>query len=728
MNPHHTPSFKTHLKLNPARVRPLFRLAILGAVALGIETAPPLQGQTNTNGATLQISGTGTNVNLNWNNGGSLQFATNIGGPWMTYSGGVSVLSSTSTAANGGAEFFRVVNNGVAGPPVSLLPNTLTSPLQVETASIQLLSPPVSAGNTRLIVSVAPGSVSSSNVITLLMDNGITQLRDDGQFPDQVAGDGNFSAVINISTADLNAWNAELSDLPTNAQFSYTFSGREIVGVNALQPFPLTNFLTGQAVPFINNLLGRPFNPFGPCSGSPMAYDPYKTLMITNLSVIADTNRTWDNNGPPQPFGAGGVGTKMGAWTFGKLMTDMANVGAPGNTVTTASDFVLRCLESWQFPQTINDDTVPAVPNMQTLVIQPWLAASAAEGLPTNTLDLAIAPFRLLAIVNRVDLRGNSTYGSTTQNSCVPPELAGEARFVFGLIDTNLANGGQYQNSASNQLTVILEYAVPINTCQGVQAWGAQWAALNGISFTTHAGPPFTQDLLFNQRLQAITDQFARAGDNPSQMPNQSAIAQVRFNDFLGTEWALRQFNLDSRTGYLIESPVAATPAFPLNATSTLETFMAALNNSSFCSVGPLLATPSMTIPTMFHGDAFLGGYAPEGVPFGSNTTSGMFWIGTDCADPCTRHVLSLNACNGCHTQETGTSFTHISPRAFGVPTTLSAFLTGAVPPNPIPDPSGCSAVTYSYSDLMRRVQDLNALVTCGCNYEIGHIPIRMTH
>ena len=56
-------------------------------------------------------------------------------------------------------------------------------------------------------------------------------------------------------------------------------------------------------------------------------------------------------------------------------------------------------------------------PNIQSLVVQPWLAASQAEGLPTNTLDLAIAPFRLLAIANRVDLRGNSTYGPTSTNS-----------------------------------------------------------------------------------------------------------------------------------------------------------------------------------------------------------------------------------------------------------------------------------------------------------------------
>lgn len=271
-------------------------------------------------------------------------------------------------------------------------------------------------------------------------------------------------------------------------------------------------------------------------------------------------------------------------------------------------------------------------------------------------------------------------------------------------------------------MTVILEYAVPISGCRNVQNWGAQWAALDKISFTAPGTKP--GDLQFNQALQAITDQFAKAGDNPSQMPNQSAIAQVRFNDFMGSEWALRQFNIETKSGYLVESEVVATPAFPLDATSTMETFLASVNNPSFCNVGPLASTPAITIPTMYLGSSFLGGYAPEGVPTGTNTTSGMFWIGTDCADPCTRHVMSLNTCNACHTQETGTSFTHITPRAIGSPALLSGFLTGIT----VVDPSGCTTTNYVYSDLQRRVQDLNSLVTCGCNAEVAHFQLPNAH
>jgi hypothetical protein len=451
MNLHQKNANKPNLNWKIPHRLPLIRLVYLGAAVLCIGSATRTEAQTNP--TTLQISGSGPNVNLNWNSAATLQYAPSVGGPWTTYSGGVSVLSTSSLAASGAAQFFRTVLNGVAGPPVSLLPSTLPAPLQVESASLQLLSSPVPAGNTRLVLTLAPGSVSSSNIITLLLNNGLTELRDDGQFPDQVAGDGNFSAVINLNPSDIDSWNAELANLPPDSQISYLFSERAIVATNSLQPFPKANFLAGQTVTFITNLVATPPIPFNPCAGSPTAYNPFKTEMIIDLSVVADTNRTWDNNGPPLPLGPSppGVGNRTGAWTFNTLMTAMANTLATG---ITPSDFVLRWLQSYQVPQTINLDNVPPVANVQSLILTPWQQATAAEGgFPTNAVDLSIAPFRLLAIVNRLDLRANSTYGPST-NSGASPEFAGEARFVFCAI--NPANG------APLNFTVILEYAVPI--------------------------------------------------------------------------------------------------------------------------------------------------------------------------------------------------------------------------------------------------------------------------
>src|ERR1700722_4113987 len=148
----------------------VIRWALIGTCLLGAGNLTRVCAQTNTNNtpATLQISAIGTgNANLNWNNGGALQYAASLGGPWTTVSNGVSVLSSSVVPTSGSTLFFRVVNNGIASQPVSLVPNTLSAPLQFESASVQLLSSPVAQGNARLVVTVQPGSVSSSNVITL---------------------------------------------------------------------------------------------------------------------------------------------------------------------------------------------------------------------------------------------------------------------------------------------------------------------------------------------------------------------------------------------------------------------------------------------------------------------------------------------------------------------------------------------------------------------------------
>ena len=598
------------------------------------------------------------------------------------------------------AQFYRVMgSNGVASAPVPLLPNNLTQPLQVTQGTLQLLSSPVTAGNTRLVVTIAPGTVSSSNIITLLIGNTLTQLRDDGVFPDQVANDGNFSAVVNVKTSDLNALNGAITN-QTNGQITDIFSGRALVATNSLVPFPTASFLAGEVVTIFNieGGSGGGGGPINSCAGSPTAYDPAKTLMITDLSVVQDAARNWD------PFG-GGTGTKMGAWTFGKLITDMANVSVTGPRISdpamTTSDFVLNWLHSYSVSQTINSDTVPAVPNVQSEILTPWQNATASEGgFPPGAVDVSIAPFRLLAIVNRLDLRANSTYGSTSSSSPVPQELAGEARFVFCAVD-----------SSGNplQMTVIFEYAVPnIVTCEQVQNWAQQWANLNTLALPSAA---------FNNALQALTDQFATAGANLAQFPNESAIAQVRVNDVLGSQWEVRQFNIPDGTiapaGWLIESPVAATPAFTLNQGATLESFInttaAAATPGTFCL--PNTVFPAISIPAFYNSAPFLGGWAPEGLAanvfWASSTPSPLSGDGL-----CVRHVLSLNTCNACHTRETATRFVHVAPRAFNTVAALSAFLTGGPA---VTDPYSALVGPYNYSDLARRVQDLNSTVICPC-------------
>lgn len=51
--------------------------------------------------------------------------------------------------------------------------------------------------------------------------------------------------------------------------------------------------------------------------GNPANIDPKRELMITDLSVVNDPARTFDV--------CSNAGTPMGIWTFGHLMSEMAN-------------------------------------------------------------------------------------------------------------------------------------------------------------------------------------------------------------------------------------------------------------------------------------------------------------------------------------------------------------------------------------------------------------------
>jgi len=130
-------------------------------------------------------------------------------------------------------------------------------------------------------------------------------------------------------------------------------------------------------------------------------------------------------------------------------------------------------------------------------------------------LDLARAPFRLLAIPNRIDLHASTN---------------GEARFVYGAVDAS---------GAGRPKTVIIELEPPAtNPRSGIaltrQNWAAAFHMLGGLPF----GPRY------NATLQSLTDLLTRRGTSRSK-PGGSSVAQVRTNDkLMGERWQLREFHL----------------------------------------------------------------------------------------------------------------------------------------------------------------------------------------
>lgn len=432
--------------------------------------------------------------------------------------------------------------------------------------------------------------------------------------------------------------------------------------------------------------IGPGIDPCGPADApiTPCDVVVNKELFITDLCVVEDPVRTKWTAGGADP-------SALGAWTFGKLISGIAGFPDVDTDPDAVSDFVHHWLEHWLVaqPPTGGDCAAPKRDAIQSFLIDPWQEISG-EGQPLN---MKLAPFRLLAIVNRIDLRKNTAYGTGN---------AGEARFVFGVlnIDTNDPNPDNWDRT---QFTVILEYNQPALTCEAVKNWANRWHALGTIPF----GPTF------NKELQKITDDFAGFNVAPER-PNGSSISQVRTNEIeLITDlWELREFHLDPANdpSQLEQTPVALTVDLDKrNDTDLLAEWMAANETD--------ILNEQHTVPLTFGGVCFAANSA-------INPPETWTAPGFECTE--TRFKFAFNTCNGCHsTNETNTKFLQVEPRNIGDESVLSPFLTGTTVDDPsCPAPGGIGGVTRVFNDLERRALDLCDLLSSTCQIDIFQQPI----
>ncbi|MHC4392515.1 MAG: hypothetical protein ACYS22_14540 [Planctomycetota bacterium] len=346
--------------------------------------------------------------------------------------------------------------------------------------------------------------------------------------------------------------------------------------------------------------------------------------MITDLSVVEDPTRTVWRTPVPGPVPTSPtlsrtasttvVATAAPAWSFGRIMQSLAG----GNDV---SDFCMNWLTSWEQPQLINGFNVAARPQIRNRIIDPWLQKSGNTG----RLDMRHAPFRLLAIVNRIDLRANTLYGSGN---------AGEGRFVFGALD---ANGNQLA------FTVIFEFKLPARDFGEVKDWARRWHALGSIPF----GPDY------NAALQAITDDFSG--------PNHVRLGQLRTNEVaLAGPWELREFII-GRSGQLQPTTVKNNPDASFNQSTEMADM---INQNAAAIIAGRFAVPAN----------LNGGASPVN----------MTWNAPNISNLDARHAFAVNTCNGCHGSESGTGFTHVKTRNLGSEARLSGFLTGTTVSDPV--------------------------------------------
>jgi hypothetical protein len=494
---------------------------------------------------------------------------------------------------------------------------------------------------------------------------------DDGTAGDEVAGDRRLSTIVNVNFAALTANQNRIKTQAAQSKNGLKmpiFDGRVLVGERELSlPLSSSELQAGQEVEL-------------QALAAPGSIDPARSLLIRDPSVVEDPTRTFNP--------CTGVGTPMGKWTFGYLMEQMANQPVTG---INPSAFVRQWLRHWENNIAVNGWGVPLRPSVVNSIITKWVNAS---GGPNAPLNLKIAPFKLLAIVNRIDLRGSGGY--TTNN-------AGEARFVFGAVD--LTSRG----CAPLEMTVIFEYGIDKKDCDEITDWAKQWAKLSFIPLGSPA---------FNAALEAITEQFAKAGVAPHKV-NESALNQVRTNEFLPpvtAPWELREFRLTMGkedplppTGQLIETTVKQNPDEVLNNTLTLADYI-----NGNC--GPILSD-SHIVPLNFPrnpGDPPMPN--PPGFLGGNSFVPPNFWIapGLTC-DPSppgdARFKFSLATCSGCHRSETNTVFYHIRPTAFGTPAPLSPFLSGPITVN---DP--VNGFARNFDEMLRRAIILDQILNTDCS------------
>jgi len=278
---------------------------------------------------------------------------------------------------------------------------------------------------------------------------------------------------------------------------------------------------------------------------------------------------------------------------------------------------------------------------MQTALVCPWLRSTPANGCDVacahctaKVLDLAQAPFRLVAIANRTDLR-------TRPNRTSP---AGESRLVFALT----RGPADDPASAPAPMSLIFEYALPDSKTP--KEWVAAWHQLG-----TH--PAFDED--YKKDLEVLTESFVKRDAAPSRT-NGSALSQVRTNESaFNWIWQLREFHLDP-VGSLRLAPTDNTPGESLNGSDVLRQFI--MSNAD------AIKADQMVLP---------GSYAA-----GSANQFVVRWTFPG-VDENIRVAFAKQTCNGCHSGENppiDTAF-HVSPFRAGV-AKLSPFLNDPQDPS----------------------------------------------
>lgn len=401
-----------------------------------------------------------------------------------------------------------------------------------------------------------------------------------------------------------------------------------------------------------------------------------KESLITSLGVVNDPCRT----NLEAMTGPTCTASQRGKWSFGFLISQAAGKN-------NVSEFALRMLESFATNQSINGFTVLARPRVWR-VINAWRKASGCASDKKYdedhcTLNMAKAPFRLLAIVNRMDLRPS---GGSISGYGGPLDGAGEGRILFGALD---------DTGAELQATMIFEYNLPTARLPAL-SWASAWHSLSSIAAAS-----------YNGQLQAITDLFTLKGAVSGGDNQGTALLRIRSDErafdsntvYADSQWELRELPLQCTPGVvpcdkdkklLLPAPTALTPDKKFAKDSLFGTF---IDNNAMNIING-----TYTVPATFGGMAFLGGSSlsqsigeGQAVLWGRNVS---FTSAPEIAAKA-RRSFAFNTCSGCHYTETNTANFHVFPRTAAQKSNVSNFLQAGADLM-FPDPITGDNVSYN--------------------------------
>jgi hypothetical protein len=569
--------------------------------------------------------------------------------------------------------------------------------------SIRKLAEPLNDGSNLIMRIKYANDVPLLPVMKIYTNNtAFTLFHDDGTGCDSVAGDGIYAAYV---TEDIPGLVAQLENMEAALQQkgSFTvFNGHLAHTSTGLPTFNSDQFYAGGPVPLSPDLLNA-----RDCGTALLKQN---SLLITDLSVVEDPARTYNivrttNKGNPD-----------GVWTFGNLVK---NIAGPGTNRTR--DFLKEWIKQWTTAQTINGQVVPARADVFRHLISPWIRKAhddeayavteanwEAEWDATPEIDLVRnAPFKLTAIVNRIDVRGNGSFKPLLKN-------AGETRFIYSLIapyavpSVNVAAGGvprrdnqDFFAGASTRpdgfmdwegMNVIFEYFNQPPTNCDTRDLTQRWYDLS-------AYPGYGPD--YNAALEAITHEVIDRTTIKGGLP--CALARIRTNEKIffrmtangnigwkPADWEMRQFELDRYTGNLVGTPVFNTPRRDLNFAKNIPAYAASSDPAATLPFmnwvfGAVVATrlaagthviPATYLAAVATSDAeyvqyFDFNYYEDSLDYTGNAykpndVNRKYGVGKPATPRELRVKLSLNTCQGCHAGETKGQFTHIRPLGYG--------------------------------------------------------------